>query len=130
MMQLIKNLSEPKNLVIVCILYTTIISIFFLIPFSSGIGSNLPIDKIVHVVFNGALVFLWLFYFYQKGIMKPVMIQLSILFLAIIYGIIIEICQALFTTTRMADVWDVAANITGCIIGLLIFKLIKFKFSS
>ncbi len=130
MMQLIKNLSEPKNLIVVCVLYTTIITIFFLVPFSSGIGSDLPIDKLVHIVLNGALIFLWLFYFYRKGTHQRLLSHSALLVLAVLYGIIIEISQALFTTTRMADVWDVVANIIGCVLGLMVFKFLKIKFSS
>ena len=130
MMQLIKNLSEPKNLIVVCVLYTAIITIFFLVPLSSGISTDLPIDKLVHIILNGALIFLWLFYFFRRRMRKSSLGQMVVLILAVLYGIIIEIFQELFTTARMADVWDVVANIIGCILGLIAFKFFKIKFSS
>ena len=130
MMQLIKNLLEPRNLLVICVLYTTIITIFLLVPISTGISTKLPIDKLVHIVLNAALIFLWLAYFYKKEALKEWYSLLVILFLAIVYGIIIEISQEHFTTSRTADVFDVVANIVGCLSGLFIFKLLKTKFSS
>ncbi len=130
MMQLIKNLSGPKNLFIICVLYTIVITIFLLIPVSTGISTNLPIDKLVHIVINAALIFLWLAYFFKKGLLTEQKAIITLLFLSIAYGIIIELCQEYFTTSRSADVFDVVANIVGCLTGLFIFKYLKFKFSS
>jgi VanZ family protein len=42
---------------------------------------------------------------------------------AILYGIIIEICQGAFTTLRNPDVYDVIANTLGALTGILIIKL-------
>lgn len=130
MMQLIKNLSEPKNLLIVCVLYTGIITVFLLVPISTGISTKLPIDKLVHIVINAALIFLWLSYFYKKEILKEWKGLGIVFFLTVIYGIIIEICQEHLTTSRSADMFDVMANIIGCLSGLLVFNFLKTKYSS
>lgn len=130
MTQLIKNLSEPKNLIVVCVLYTTIITIIFLVPISAGTHIDLPIDKFVHFTLHAALIFLWLTFFYAKGAIKKWQNLLGLCLLTIFYGIIIEILQELLTRTRNADVWDVIANIIGCTIGFLLFKVLKTKFSS
>ena len=130
MMQLIKNLSEPKNLLIVCALYTTIITCLFLIPLNTGVKSTLPIDKLVHFMLNAGLVFLWVFYLFRIGGFSQWKYLALVLFLAIIYGMIIEILQGQLTTSREADMWDVVANTLGCLTGLMVFKLLKIKFKS
>lgn len=130
MMQLIKNLSEPKNLLIVCVTYTAIITFLFLVPISTSPTRDLPIDKLVHLLFNAALLFLWLHYFNNKKWLNPTWAILLIFFFAIIYGILIEFFQEHLTTSRNADVWDVVANTTGCLIGLLIFNNTKKKYIS
>jgi len=44
------------------------------------------------------------------------------------YGIAMEICQKLFTTTRTADVLDLLANTAGALVGLLIItKIVNNK---
>jgi VanZ family protein len=53
-----------------------------------------------------------------------------LVFVSLCYGIVIELMQELFTTTRHADVFDVLANLTGATIAfllLVIFKNIKSK---
>lgn len=130
MMKLIKNLSEPKNLIIACVGYTVIITIFFLVPISTGTKTDLSLDKIVHILFNATLLFLWLHYLNNIGRLKSWLVILVLFFLAIIYGIIIELLQKYFTTSRMADLWDVVANSIGCICGLVLFKVTSIKYSS
>lgn len=47
---------------------------------------------------------------------------------ALIYGIIIEICQEQFTATRKADAYDVVANVAGSVIAILaLFIVGKFR---
>jgi len=130
MMQLIKNLSEPKNLLIVCVLYTAIITFFFLVPIHTGAKTDLPIDKLVHFSFNAALLFLWLHYFNSRRLLKSFRIIFTVFFFAIVYGIIIELSQEHFTLSRKADIWDVVANTIGCLLGLFIFKVTRTKYLS
>lgn len=75
----------------------------------------------VHFVFYFLFVILWNLYidfktFHTK---KAVMI----LFVAIGYGILMEIFQGIFTTERTADVLDVLANFSGAFIGLITTKI-------
>ncbi|ESU20059.1 hypothetical protein FCR2A7T_14690 [Flavobacterium cauense R2A-7] len=46
-----------------------------------------------------------------------------ILFSALVYGAIIEGCQELFTASRKADVYDVAANVSGSILAILVLRI-------
>ncbi len=52
---------------------------------------------------------------------------LFLLLSVLLYGIIIEILQGLLTISRSADIFDVAANLIGSLIGIYFFKSIKNK---
>jgi VanZ family protein len=44
---------------------------------------------------------------------------------AVLFGILMEICQGLFTIDRSADLQDVVANTSGSAIAVLVFWLIN-----
>jgi VanZ family protein len=93
--------------------------------------SNLPsfgvsgADKYVHFTFHFVFTILWGYYSWlnQSNIeLKKIRV---IIFSSVSYGIIIEILQEVFTTTRHADILDVLANLTGATMAFFIFFLIK-----
>jgi len=93
--------------------------------------SNLPslgvsgADKYVHFTFHFVFTILWGYYSWlnQNDIdFKKIRF---IIISSICYGILIEMLQEVFTTTRHADIFDVLANLTGAIMALFIFFLIK-----
>lgn len=43
--------------------------------------------------------------------------------LSVLYGIIIEVCQGLLTDYRTPDGWDILANTTGVLLGILVLRL-------
>ena len=48
-----------------------------------------------------------------------------------VYGIIIEVLQSKLTTTRVYDIYDIVANFSGIVFGILIFKFLnKYKLKS
>ena len=105
------------------ILWAGVIAFFCLVD-SSGIPkisiSIENLDKIVHIFFHFVFTFL-LYLFFRKslkgpGILKPILISI---FFSFSFGIIIEILQELFTTTRHADVFDVLANFFGATLSVL-----------
>jgi glycopeptide antibiotics resistance protein len=51
--------------------------------------------------------------------------KIIVLIASIGYGILIEICQGVFTTTRTPDILDVLANSLGATVGLIIFLLLN-----
>jgi len=123
----IKSLLEAKKLLFLAILYSCVISILFLFP-----NQDLPtmafsgIDKIIHSLIHFVLINLWLFFLYFKiGPALKIKWILILLLSVVLYGIIIEILQDLFTVSREADIFDVAANFTGSLIGIFFFKSIK-----
>lgn len=106
---------------IVALLWTFLVSILSLITISRDIGSSLKIpnkDKIVHFVFYFVFVVLWYRYLATTDYTKKV--RVIILLSAIGYGILIEICQGMFTVSRTADVFDVVANSFGAFIAFIL----------
>ena len=111
----------PKYILfLIALLWTGIVSYFCLVNSNEIPRINIPnIDKAVHIVFHFALTFFW-FLFFSKHlkigtIFKPLMY--SVLF-SFVFGITIEILQSLVTTTRSADILDVAANSVGSILAI------------
>lgn len=84
--------------------------------------SNL--DKIVHIILFALLAFLWGFFFYQNrpGSIKKLL--LIIVVLSVMYGIAMEYVQ--LYTGRDFDVWDMAADAAGAVLGVFLI-LIKNK---
>lgn len=83
-------------------------------------------DKLGHMVFHIGLTSLWYLYFkYKFENAKKALIR-AFLF-SFIFGILIEIAQGLFTTSRTADVLDVAANTTGALLVVAAVLLIEKK---
>lgn len=127
MMKLIKRWLKVKTLLFLALFYTVTISVLFFMP-----TSELPkvevsgLDKIVHVVIHFILITLWLFYFYVKNGFKLKGRSILILFLSLLlFGIIVEILQGQLTTSRGADIFDITANLTGSLLGILFYKSIK-----
>lgn len=79
---------------------------------SIGIGGT---DKYVHFTFHFIFTFLWAMAL--KPFHKPIsfFILIQIIVVSLLMGILIELLQEFFTTTRKADIWDVVANFTGTI---------------
>jgi hypothetical protein len=112
-----------KIYLILALIWTTIVTFLCLIN-----NNELPIpkfekntDKLGHMVFHIGITSLWFLYFKYKFVnVKKALIQ-AFLF-SFVYGILIEIAQGLFTTTRSADILDVAANATGAllVVGIVI----------
>jgi VanZ family protein len=81
-------------------------------------------DKTVHAFFYFVFSILW-FLFLSKEMPKWTFVQkaLFVIISSFLYGGIIEISQGQFTDTRKADVYDVIANVSGSIVGILVLYL-------
>lgn len=130
MQRLIKKLLEDKTLAILAIAYTLFISIGLLMP-SQGLlpsTSELPVDKLFHAVLNCLLIVLWLSFVYAKENKMITAVSIYTVFgLCLVYGIVIEVLQGVFTTYRQADYLDVLANLVGLLIGVGLFRRFKDK---
>jgi VanZ family protein len=102
-------------------------------------GSNLPdfsfwrifsMDKLIHAIFFSILSFQLM-----NGCMRQynhtfirknsVIIALTI---AIIYGGIVELYQEMYLIDRYGDWLDILANIVGAMAGVVVFRIIYFKY--
>lgn len=112
-------LNKNKHFLL-AILWTTIVTILSLITISSDIGSSINIDnkdKYVHFTFYFVFVILWFLYAKSKNTNSRT--KFIVLIAAIGYGVLMEICQGIFTTTRTPDILDVLANSAGAFAGTL-----------
>ena len=129
----IKSLLESKQLLVVCIFYSVFITIIFLLPtkeISKLFDTFIPIDKLVHVVIFLVLTFLWLFYVNSVlNDIKPIVL-FFILAVCLFYGILIEVTQELYVSSRGAEVLDVIADLLGSSLGLLFFRNYKNRITS
>ncbi len=103
------------------LIWTIVIAILCLVSFSNipklGFSNS---DKYAHFTFHFVFSGLWFFYFsHRKDNLNKVSTFIMVFFLSLVYGIVIEILQHLFTDTRKADIFDVLANAFGALVGLL-----------
>lgn len=115
------NLSVRNKIfyLVPALLWTTIVTVLCLISSDEipmpKMGKN--VDKLGHLTFHFGITALWFLYFKKKsGKTKSALLK-AFLF-SLFFGIAIEISQALFTTTRQADVLDVAANCIGAFLAI------------
>lgn len=84
------------------------------------------LDKVIHAVFHCVFTILWFLYFKKKFISSN---NVQLLFFTIIgsfvLGIAIELMQQYFTTTRIADVFDILANLFGAFLGAVFIILVN-----
>lgn len=88
---------------------------------------NIPhFDKIVHFTFYFVAAILGLLSFRIKIVQGVSLNKLTIVMLLslIIFGIIIEVMQYGFTTSRTGDIFDALANTLGALIGVLTAKML------
>ena len=108
--------------------WTLLVTVLSLISTGSFVSiANINIaykDKIVHFIFYFVMVILWLNY-YNRTTTKNSYIK--VLFMTICYGILIEICQGVFTANREADVFDAIVNAVGAFSGFILFKALSNK---
>jgi VanZ family protein len=116
--------SSARNIyLIAAVLWTLLIAYLCLATFRKlpRIGVQ-GADKYIHVTFHFVFTLLWFLYLRQQnGSHRKVLLRIFLT--SLIYGILIEIAQGLFTTTRTADVTDVLANTAGAMIAAAIILL-------
>ena len=105
----------------VAISWLILMSFLFVLP-----GSALPkenwfdrihIDKVVHVGLFAVLIFLWRSSF-DWDINSY---HFVLLFLALLYGSLVELVQLYWVPHRSFDVYDILSDMTGSIVGLLVW---------
>lgn len=88
------------------------------------------IDKVAHFFIYFVLAFLLSGWISHPSQNHPIAHRatFSVLFVAIFYGITIEILQGAFFPARSFEISDIIANIIGCLAGVIFYNLI-FSFS-
>lgn len=79
-------------------------------------------DKLIHVLLFGVLTFLILNILKYKKVIKSIIMAV---FMASSYGFLIECLQGELNTGRYFDYFDIIANISGSLIGSIIFYLLR-----
>lgn len=87
-------------------------------------------DKIVHLGFHAIHTFLWicLLKSAQKITFRKVIIYAVLV--DVLFGVLIEILQALGNNNRHADVMDVLANILGTVVAVIFYRNVIKRFNS
>lgn len=112
-----------KTYFVIAILWTSFVTTLSLITISSENGKSIVFDfndKYVHFAFYLVFVLVWFWFLIKTKFAKNA--KNIALISAILYGIIMEICQGVFTTTRTPDVYDVVANTLGALTGITIIN--------
>ncbi len=127
MRQVIKNLLGPKLLLGIAIAYTLLITAALLTPTTGYPKIEIPFtDKMVHLIINAGLFVVWASYVFSGKTKATKTYTIPLLFFCtLLYGILIEVLQGSYISTRGADFFDVVANVCGLILGLLVVKMSK-----
>lgn len=96
-------------------------------PDTTSIFHDYPIDKIVHVILFGSLVYSFLFYFEQSKskILKTVRAKALTILICVVYGIAMEFYQKYFVPSRGFEVTDMLADAAGAILALPVFNFMQ-----
>jgi VanZ family protein len=106
--------------------WTLLIAVLCLVKFGSLPSFSVSsADKYIHIILHFGFTLFWGFYFSQKQNQIALPTIINIVILSVLYGILVEVLQETFTTTRHADIFDVLANLVGALIALGVFTFIK-----
>ncbi|VXB16513.1 conserved membrane hypothetical protein [Flavobacterium sp. 9AF] len=122
-MKITQHLLERKFFYL-AITWTAIVAYLCLISISSKSVALLEVpfkDKIVHFIFYFLLYFFWI-----KALKKnKIVTQFKIVLILILYGIIIEVLQEIFTSDRQGDFFDVLANSLGALTSFVFLRFVN-----
>ncbi|WP_161635309.1 VanZ family protein [Aquimarina macrocephali] len=131
----IKRLLGHKTLFVLVVVLTSLVTWASLAKFINPVAFTIEgSDKIGHFIAYFTLTIAWaLFFFFSEKLNKNLKQSLIITsVICILYGVLMEVLQALLTTYRSSDWYDVVANTSGTIFAVFVFvvfksKLLRFK---
>lgn len=128
MLKLIKK-CLLNNIKIIALLITGLIIFLSLVNTKQLPATSIKIsDKISHALAYLVLYWSWIAVFRKKEFFKT---AITLFFILVGFGILIELLQGTVTDYRTADWKDAVANTTGLLVGFIsfkpIYKLLKFK---
>ena len=88
---------------------------------------GIRLDRVFHfLMFLPCPFVFWIFYYYNKRIkINSGYLFAVILLSGIIFGVLAEAAQEVFTTYRDGDPYDLGANVTGVFVGTLIVYILR-----
>jgi VanZ family protein len=110
---------HKQTYLFLAISWTLIITYLSLVELGD-LGNNIKIpykDKIVHFVFYFLFYFLWISYLKNNNQTRKT--QVILLLVAVSYGILMEVLQAVIGNNRSCDFFDAVANSFGAILGMI-----------
>lgn len=118
-----------KSALLISIGYTIVLTTLCLITIDfDSVDDVAPSysDKIFHFLSYTILTSLWYYTIKKQFKLKPIKALVYVAVAVIIFGIIVEVLQEVFTSTRVFDVFDILSNTTGVLIAVIIL-LYKIK---
>ena len=106
---------------IVAWLYTLIILVLFLYPFSSNSLSTIYSDKLIHFFLFTVFTILWLHSYANKYN------YILMLILIVLFSVFVELLQFLSPFGRTFSLLDILSNMFGIIFGFFILVSMKKK---
>lgn len=109
------------------LLWVVVVTSLSLVNGSSFSGVKSPIehaDKIVHFLFYFVMQLLFCYTLIKKP--RPVK-YVIVFFITVFYGMVIEVLQSEFTSTRSGDKLDLLANTLGALTALLFVVFLHRK---
>ena len=127
-----KRLLEHKRIIQVLTVFWTGLVAYLCLANAESLPavSVFKFDKIGHLTFHFGITFLWFLFWKSTYRNENKFAVMKAFLFSFFFGVVIEICQGVFTTTRNADINDVLANSIGALIAvivLFIFKKLPFK---
>ena len=95
-------------------------------------ASDLPkveinnVDKLVHFAFHFLFIILWYLYLNSNTKITNYKAPVILFFVSLVFGIIIELSQQAFTTSRKGDILDVISNVSGAFTALITLVLFQY----
>ncbi|MES2574546.1 MAG: VanZ family protein [Bacteroidota bacterium] len=117
-----------KQVFLLAALFWTGLILFFCLVNSNELKQiTIPnFDKVIHVFFHFVFTALWFLFFKKKlnDSSKYKVFTISVV-LSLFFGILIELLQQYFTTTRTGDIFDIMANLLGALLAVASIVLIN-----
>lgn len=120
----------PKRIWLLAALgWSLVTAILCLVQFSNIPQVGIPsADKYVHSIFHFLFTIFWFLHFNASSSRSVVTNLILVFAFSVLFGVLIEFAQAIFTTTRRAEVADVLANTAGsltAVLGIYIIQKLK-----
>lgn len=117
---------KKRHYLQILLVWMSVVLYLSLASFRTRVLSEVPnTDKWVHMTMYGIMAFLAFMFFNVNAKSNTLKLYFSFL-LPFLYGMIIEYIQGMPGINRQRDIWDLAANTLGIIVGLT-FSVAFFK---